>query len=85
MEGRGRQDLNLDTDTLTTHRGGKLGQGEERHSQGELFPDRWSRIGYAARKGDSYSEPKQILKRLVREIRRRASVRVLPLTSKCGR
>lgn len=51
MEGRGRQDLNLETDTLTTHRGGKLGHEGERYSQGELFPDRWSRIGYAARKG----------------------------------
>jgi RNA-directed DNA polymerase len=50
MEGRGRQDLNLETDTLTTHCCGNKGHERNRYSQGELFPDRWSRIGYAARK-----------------------------------
>jgi len=53
MEGRDRQDLNLDADTLATHRGGSIrGHDTEKEPQGELFPDRWSRIGYAARKED---------------------------------
>jgi RNA-directed DNA polymerase len=53
MEGRDRQNLNLDTDTLAAHRGGVIrGHEKEKESQGELFPDRWSRIGFAARKVD---------------------------------
>src|SRR4030042_2200167 len=53
MEGRDRQDLNLDADTLDTHRGGIIrGHDTDKEPQGELFPDRWSRIGYAARKKD---------------------------------
>ncbi len=52
MEGRDRRDLNLDTDTHATHRGGKAGHETEKEPQGELFPDRWSRIGFAARKED---------------------------------
>lgn len=51
VEERGRQDLNLDTDTRITHRGDTVhGHDAERPVQLELFPDRWSRIGFAARK-----------------------------------
>ena len=45
-----RQDLDCSTDTRPAHGGGKLGHNE---IQGELFPNRWLKIGYAASRKDA--------------------------------
>jgi len=49
VEGRDRQNLAFSTVTQSTHRGGKSGHNE---IQGNLFPNRWLKIGYAASKKD---------------------------------
>jgi RNA-directed DNA polymerase len=49
VEGRDRQNTAFGTDTQPTHGGGKTGHKE---IQGELFPNRWLKIGYAAGKKD---------------------------------
>ena len=49
VEGRDRQSLAFSTDTQTAHGGGKT---EHNEIQGELFPNRWLKIGYAAGKKD---------------------------------
>jgi RNA-directed DNA polymerase len=48
VEGRDRQDLALNTGTRPIHRDGFSDEHEGK--QGVLFPDRWLRIGYAARR-----------------------------------
>ena len=48
-EERDRQNVAFSTDTQPTHGGGKTGHNE---IQGELFPNRWLKIGYAAGKKD---------------------------------
>lgn len=49
VEERDRQNLNFSTGTQPTHGGEKT---EHNEIQGELFPNRWLKIGYAAGKKD---------------------------------
>jgi len=94
VEKRNRQQLDLDLDTHTIKQDGQYEHKGNISRQLEKYPNRWSRISFAARnkstsfdrlmchiKVDSFREFKrnQLLKSRVREIRTLGSVRVLPL------
>ena len=75
-ERRDRQNLNLDTGTLTVPCSG-VTEHKETASHKEQFPNRWFRIGYTTRM-QICKIPNQVLKSPVLEIRMRGSARVLP-------
>ena len=52
MEKRDRQQLTLEQDTYATNKGGDYYRHKRIHAeQLSLFPNRWSRINFASRKG----------------------------------